>query len=309
MFSVIIPAKNESENITRCIRSILKSVGDGTEIEIIVIDNGSEDNTVKLAQKAGAKVYVNYERNISGLRNLGASMARFEILAFLDADCEVPSGWLLNAKKNLEGECVGIVGAFPTVPDNGASWIEKVMYGHNPIYRKKVKYIGSCNMIMRKSLFNEVGGFRESAITGEDYILCESVKRLGYNIITDPVLSVIHYGYPKSLKAFFKRELWHGLGMIDLLIAGRLTLPLVWAVLNLVVLLFVVSSIFIGNFKLLVFQVIILFFLPLLAAFQRMYRSRHKSGIFKLYVVFLFYGCARTISLIKIFFVKWRVSV
>ena len=88
MFSIIIPTLNEGNNIAKAI-SQFNPIRDRYDIEIIVSDSKSIDNTVLIAQKYADKVVV-YNKldtcNISKARNFGAKYAKNEILVFLDAD-------------------------------------------------------------------------------------------------------------------------------------------------------------------------------------------------------------------------------
>ena len=299
MYSVIIPAKNEEKNIERCIRSIYGSINNGV-VEVIVVDNGSRDKTVAVAKSNGAKVLVDEKANVSGLRNLGAVNSSYPILAFIDADCEAIPGWLDNGASVLRDVSIGVTGEFPLVPEKKASWIEKTLYGTPAQKSRVVNYIGSCNMLMRREVFELVGGFNDQALTGEDTIFCHEVRSLGLKIVADPRVSVIHYGFPKNLKQLFRRELWHGMGMIDLFKQGRLTLPLIWAFINLglvgALMLFVCFGMRIACIAVLVCFAL----LPMGASLLRMYRMQLRGNFFKLYVIFWVYGVARTVSLSRI---------
>ncbi len=87
MFSIIIPTLNEENIIDKAINQFL-SVKNKYNIEIIVSDSGSSDQTVSIAKSISDKVvvYKNDNCNISKVRNLGAEYAKNEILVFLDAD-------------------------------------------------------------------------------------------------------------------------------------------------------------------------------------------------------------------------------
>lgn len=69
-------------------------------------------------------------------------------------------------------------------------------------------------MIVCRAYFRQLGGFREDLETGEDYDLCERVRRDGGTLYIDPKLRAVHDGFPKDLRAFIKREAWHGRGDI-----------------------------------------------------------------------------------------------
>lgn len=83
--SVIIIAKNEEKRIKDCLKSV-SQIAD----EIILVDNGSEDKTIEIAQKFGVNIHQNNKSNFSDLRNFGAQKALGEWLLYIDADETVP---------------------------------------------------------------------------------------------------------------------------------------------------------------------------------------------------------------------------
>ena len=81
MISVVVPALNEEEWIVPCLES-LTSQSDHA-YELIVVDGGSSDRTVELAERYADRVIV-YKGRVGAARNLGARSSRGEILAFMD---------------------------------------------------------------------------------------------------------------------------------------------------------------------------------------------------------------------------------
>jgi len=90
--TVIIPALNVERFLSQCLLAVKNN--DYANVEIIVVDNGSVDQTQAIAVQNGARLFVRPDLNISGLRNFGASEARGSILAFLDSDCIAAHDWL-----------------------------------------------------------------------------------------------------------------------------------------------------------------------------------------------------------------------
>lgn len=74
------------------------------------------------------------------------------------------------------------------------------------------KYAGTGHLIITKKLLDDLNGFNESLASGEDYDLSMRAKGKGANVYVDDRLRVIHTDYPKTLKDFYYRELWHGTG-------------------------------------------------------------------------------------------------
>lgn len=68
---------------------------------------------------------------------------------------------------------------------------------------------------MSRKAFGQLGGFNENLKTGEDPELCMRARAAGFRIINNPELKVHHEGYPKTVRAFFKRERWHGAGGVS----------------------------------------------------------------------------------------------
>ena len=82
-FSIIIPCYNESHVLSRCLESIVVAIGSRSGVEILLMDNGSSDNSPEIARSFGARVQVQAQVSIATLRNLGAEMARGDVLLFL----------------------------------------------------------------------------------------------------------------------------------------------------------------------------------------------------------------------------------
>ncbi len=82
--SVVIPAFNEEKYIETCLKSLRNQKFDGN-FEIIVADDSSEDNTVKIAEKYADKVVVHQRGSISYGRQKGAEAARYPAIAFSDS--------------------------------------------------------------------------------------------------------------------------------------------------------------------------------------------------------------------------------
>jgi rSAM/selenodomain-associated transferase 2 len=104
VISVIIPTLDEAEQLPET----LAAVGRPEGIEIIVVDGGSTDGTVPLAEAAGARVVVAETRGRSSQMNWGAAAARGDVLIFLHADTRLPEDWAPAVTRAMAQ--VGVVG-------------------------------------------------------------------------------------------------------------------------------------------------------------------------------------------------------
>ncbi len=182
------------------------------EFEVIVIDHDSQDKTLNVALNNGAKVISQKGGTVASLRNKGAGLANNDILIFLDADVLLTPEWRDRFTADLCSKIKNdrlITGSWVEIGSN-PSWIEKHWF--KPLQHGGNTHINSGHFIVSKKIFNELEGFDEKLETGEDYELSQRAKKNNVLLCDDPLLKVIHEGFPKTLKAFFLRELWHGKG-------------------------------------------------------------------------------------------------
>jgi len=238
--SVIIPCKNEEKYISWCIDSLLLQEGAGLEMEIVVVDNGSTDNTLKILESYGhdIKYYVCPDLPIAGLRNFGVEKSTKEWIAFIDADVEVDKQWgeaFIRFLGGLVGKKVDvkqiITGSTCLVPEN-PTWIEKIWYEQLMLRdAAATKYINSGNLVLHRELMNQLGGFDTSYKTGEEEKLCEDARLChGGIVLKNAGMKAVHHGYPKSIGAFFQRMRWHGKGMAKYLVKPWKSKPLMLAI-------------------------------------------------------------------------------
>ena len=216
MVSVIIPTLNSEKYIRGCLRALVMQDYPSDQYEVIVVDNGSTDRTVQMAEEFPVTVLKNISGNISKLRNIGARSAIGDILAFIDSDCIAPLTWLSDAADILEKENIKAAGCWYALPDH-PTWVQKVWDLQMSDKRKggAVKWVPSGNFFIRKDVFEEIGGFEESLQTGEDTNICQKISDKGYKIFSVPVLAVKHSGEAETVRQFFQKQKWHGIGGVQ----------------------------------------------------------------------------------------------
>lgn len=207
--SVIMPMLNASRFIESCLRAVNEQDYPREKFEIIVVDNGSTDNSVQLSRVHADRILEYKGVTISALRNLGAKKSTGKILAFIDADCLPDKDWLFNIAKYTSGDGC-ITGSKYALPEK-ANWIEKIWFHDAACEIREVEYINAGNLVIQKDLFFTIGGFDENLKTGEDCEFCSRGKRFA-RVISNPGIRVVHLGNPKSIREFVDREIWHGMG-------------------------------------------------------------------------------------------------
>ena len=144
--SIVIPAKNEEKNIGRCLSGIQALDYPKDKIEIIVVDNGSSDKTVRIAERMGAVVYIIPDVSIAALRNYGYSKSQGEYIAYLDADCIPNKEWLKIAVYTFYSlNDVDVVGGIIELERKVHKyWVEEYwLQSLNAKYIKDINYVNT----------------------------------------------------------------------------------------------------------------------------------------------------------------------
>lgn len=211
LISIVIPARNTSFTIKKCIESLLCL--DYDNFEIIIIDDGSNDDTLTLIKSfSNIKLISTEGVGPSKARNLGIRQAAGEFVAFTDADCIVHRDWLSQLLNGFDDNKVAGVGGIQKSPGDD-SWFAKlvheflVAFGFISGYMQPGKTIKdtdhnpTCNVIYRKAILLEMGGFLEGIWPGEDVELDYRIKKKGYRLVFNPLAIVEHYR-PDNFKKF-----------------------------------------------------------------------------------------------------------
>jgi glycosyltransferase involved in cell wall biosynthesis len=208
--SVIVPVKNDSERLGRCLASLNRLPN---RPAIVVVDNGSTDGSADVASSMGATTLVCPGLKVGALRNRGVESSNGNVLAFVDSDHEVPEDWMEQALAVL-GQGLGVVacGSHYLPPPNG-TWVQKVWAIHRlrgVARNDDVEWLGAGNLFVLRSAFEAVGGFREDLVAAEDVDLCHRLHGRSGRIVCDSKIRSIHHGEPKTLRDFIRKEYWRG---------------------------------------------------------------------------------------------------
>ena len=211
--SIIIPALNEERVIGQCLQALAQLDFPRDSFEVILIDNGSTDRTVEIAQSFSPALNLTVLRKpgakISAMRNFAASNANGEVLAFLDADCIAPPHWLKTATTRLNEEGMGVLGAHYRIPEE-SKWVGRAWFGGMDLEKQgSITWLPAGDMILTRSTFIRIGGFDESIQTNEDCELCERIRAAGLSVVGDADLAVVHLGTPQTLAQFYRKNRWH----------------------------------------------------------------------------------------------------
>lgn len=175
--SIIIPTYNEADNIQPLIRHLQRSQ---SAPEILVVDGGSTDNTRRLASAAGAKVVLSPVKGRAAQMNAGAKEASGTILYFLHADTFPPTDYQTAILQNCTPESGA--GCFRLRFDDD-HWFLRVNAWFTRFDVDHVRF-GDQSLYIRKSVFEQIGGFRGDHVVLEDQeIIGRIKKRTGFRVL------------------------------------------------------------------------------------------------------------------------------
>ncbi len=217
-FSFVIRTKNESKWICECLRRIYNQSYNGN-LEVIVVDSGSEDDTVELAKNMGAKIFL-YDRvnkwSWGRAINLGIQHSSAEVVVILSAHCLISSQWFLQTVDDVLRSCSNELMAAIYVrqePIKRVNIFEEFdMFswfpiGEEPVNLNMIRFgVSNSCAIIKRSIWKNIP-FNEHLISGEDAFWAAEVLRRGYYFVYLPTVSVYH-SHPFSVEDWYRR--WYG---------------------------------------------------------------------------------------------------
>lgn len=222
--SAIIVNYNSGSYARQCIESLLRQ--SNVDMEIIVVDNNSPDGSATLLEVAfGNRItLIKNEENLgfSKANNLGASKASGEFLLLINPDTEVPDPDCIQKLIEYASQpTIGIVGPAIHEPLKNKYVLPRKTYPSQKKLKNKNKFkilpgniawiLGAC-MMLRKSVFNELGGFDpDYFLYGEDADICLRARLAGYQIGYCDSAKIIHVGGASeqgatSLEKFLRKK-------------------------------------------------------------------------------------------------------
>ena len=234
--AVIVPFLNAMSFLPLTAPSVLATARRVGNAELVYVDNGSTDGSAEYLRSLDSAIRVEIVTGgtIAALRNEGVKQTDAPVLAFLDSDCAVEEDYLDTALQTLKETGADATGSRVVLPDS-VSWIDRVWHELHFVPRdREVQYINSGNFVVSREAFASAQGFREDLRTGEDAELGQRLWEAGYRIWASPRVKAVHYGNAGSLRQFYRRMVWHGLGMFGTVTARRIDRPTAMMVLHIV---------------------------------------------------------------------------
>lgn len=216
LISVIIPNRNSAATIGKCLAAALAS--QHGNFEIIVVDDGSEDNSIEVIERYPCKlVRLEQHRGAACARNAGVSHSRGRILFFTDADCLLQPDTLALAATTLalEGPDAIIGGTYTPAPhdlDLLSRFQSIFIHYFETRHAPAADYIATHALAMDASVFRRHRGFAEDLRPIlEDVEFSHRLRRAGCRLVMNPAIQVQHifnYSLTRSLRNAFTKSLY-----------------------------------------------------------------------------------------------------
>ncbi len=182
--SVVVPARNEEKNIVRCVKSLQAQ---SVAVEIVVVDDDSEDGTRAAAESCGVRVLRARGKGKKAALTTGIAAAKGEIVLCTDADCFTGPEWTRAVLGRFDEKTTFVAG--PVRMESGGAWFGRL---------QALEFTGlmglagggfalgfphlsnGANLAFRKSAFEAVGGYGDDAFaSGDDMFLVEKLRKIG----------------------------------------------------------------------------------------------------------------------------------
>jgi GT2 family glycosyltransferase len=190
--AVIIPHYNDSARLIRCLRALLP-VPPG--VEVLVVDNASTEPLDDVrARFPGLRIVIEPGKGAALARNRGVAETTAPRLFFLDSDCVPDPDWLATAFKvaaraDLVGGAIRVFDETPP-PRTGAQAFETIFAFDNRSYIERKGFSVTANLLTRRDVFAEVGGFLPGL--SEDLDWCHRARAQGFRLVYAAELRVSH---------------------------------------------------------------------------------------------------------------------
>jgi GT2 family glycosyltransferase len=211
--SVVVCTYNGSRTIRDCLDGLRQL--DYPDFEVIVVDDGSTDGTADIAREYGCRLVSTENHGLSNARNVGITLASGDVVAFTDDDARPDPHWLQYlAASFVDSTRAGTGG--PNIAPPGDGWVADGVANapggpmHVLLSDHEAEHIPGCNMAIRKSCLESVGGFDpQFRVAGDDVDLCWRLQQQGWTLGFSPAAMVWHHRRG-SVGRYWKQQIGYG---------------------------------------------------------------------------------------------------
>lgn len=215
--SIIVATFNNEQTIDSCLKSIFELNYPKDLLEVIVVDGCSQDTTEKKAKNYPVKFF-SKPLNAPAAYNFALKLVKANLIAFIDSDARVEQNWLNKLVIELnDPQVAGVSGTIETWNKEN-KWARSIGYDLKNRYgriKRTVIRIATMNLLIRKSVLEEIGGFDEKLPSQYDTDLGFRISNKGYKILLNSKAKCYHFNRT-NLQSYFKQQLQYGKNTLKL---------------------------------------------------------------------------------------------
>jgi cellulose synthase/poly-beta-1,6-N-acetylglucosamine synthase-like glycosyltransferase len=208
---------NSELTIGACLKALSELNYPKSFLEIIVVDGCSTDATVEIAQKYAVKV-VSEPLSAPAAYNYAMKIVSSDVLGFVDSDAKVEREWLNKLVTHLgDPQVAGVSGSIETWNTENV-WARIIGYDLKSRYARLKKYVvrvATMNLLLKRHVIEEVGGFDENLPSQYDTDLGSRITSRDYKILFEPAAKCYHYNR-STVKGYFRQQLQYGKNTLKL---------------------------------------------------------------------------------------------
>jgi glycosyltransferase involved in cell wall biosynthesis len=203
LVSVIVPTRNSEATVERCLKSIKEQ--NYNDVEIIVVDNYSNDRTRRIARGYGAKTYLKGPERGAQV-NFGVANANGKYIYRVDSDFVLQPNVIREAVESCEKYGYDAI-VIHNTSDPTVSFWARVRKAERDCYKDDELNVAA--RFWKKEAFIAVRGFDETIVAGDDYDLHDRLVKSGFRIGRIKA-EEIHIGEPKTLAEIVRTHYYYG---------------------------------------------------------------------------------------------------
>ena len=215
-YSVIVPAYNAAHTIEPCLQALFNQSVPRDNYEVIVIDDGSTDNTAELADRYAVRLFRQSHAGPATARNLGAKLAAGKYLLFTDSDCTPTRNWIEEIVRPLEedGKVVAAKGVYKTLQTGLIARFAQVEFEEKYAglrRRQNIDFVDTYSAAFRRDAFWAGGAFDPTfaEASNEDTQLSFNLAAQGRRIVFAEK-AIVYHRHSASLGGYLRRKWRHG---------------------------------------------------------------------------------------------------
>jgi glycosyltransferase involved in cell wall biosynthesis len=211
MITVVIPAYNAAATLPACLSALQRQTQPADEV--IVVDDGSRDETAGVARRLGAAVSGQEHQGPAAARNLGIQLARGEIVLFTDADCEPAPDWVEQMVRSLADPVVsGAKGVYRTRQQQVIARLAQYEFAERYDLLERTSTIDVVDThaaVFRTTALRQVGGFDPALAGNEDVDLSYRLAQAGHTLVFNR-LAVVFHQHPATWSRYLRLKVTRG---------------------------------------------------------------------------------------------------